>query len=540
MCWIHAVFDIIPFTPSRETDIYAWFEKIQHRWPDSSHTIILQDRIFLWFHRLAMIDTTSQADQPFHYTTDMYEYYVICNGEIYNYQDLITRYDLHPRSGSDCEVIGLLTIQFDFETMITLIAWEFACCVIKIHKETQQYETYITRDHIWVRPLFLGFSKFWYAISSELKGLCNDYETVQQLEPGTWRTYISRTDTRTSHIYTDYTNTAVAASQELHIYQSHIRELFTTSVRERLQTDRPLACLLSGGLDSSLVSAIAAKYSTEKIHTFTIGMEGATDLPFGQQVAEHIGSHHHVVMLTHADGLQAIDETIYAIESYDITTVRASVRQFLIAKYIQTHTDFKAILCGELSDELCSGYKYFHNAPDEICMHRENVRLIKDIHRFDGLRTDRTMAYHGLEVRLPFADKAFLEYYLSIDPKIRMPQQGMEKRLLRSAFADEDLLPPAILRRSKEAFSDGVSWKQKSRFHIIQEYIETLISDEEFATESKKYIHSTPFTKESYYYRKKFAEYFWERHSGVIPYFWMPRRSWDVKDPSARILSVYE
>jgi asparagine synthase (glutamine-hydrolysing) len=301
-----------------------------------------------------------------------------------------------------------------------------------------------------------------------------------------------------------------------------------------------LACLLSGGLDSSLVSAIAAEQSSTPINTFTIGMEGATDLPYAQQVADHIGSNHHIVMLTNEDGLKAIDETIYAIESYDITSVRASVWQFLIAKYIKENTDFKAILCGELSDELCSGYKYFHNAPDTKSMHAENVRLVEDVHRFDGLRTDRTMSYHGLEVRLPFAEKTFIEYYLSIDPSIRMPQQGVEKWLLRSSFADTGLLPDAILWRSKEAFSDGVSGKQKSWFQIVQEYIETLVSEEEFRMESKKFTHNTPFTKESYYYRKKFGEYFGEAHSKVIPYFWMPRWSGNVGDPSARVLSVYE
>lgn len=222
--------------------------------------------------------------------------------------------------------------------------------------------------------------------------------------------------------------------------------------------------------------------------------------------------------------MDAIDQTIYAIESYDITTVRASVWQFLLGEYIAEHSDVKVLLCGELSDELMSGYKYFHKAPDAESMHTENIRLVQDVHKYDGLRTDRTMAFHGLEVRLPFADVKFIDYILSLDPRIRMPKDGVEKYLFRQAFDATDLLPKEILWRSKEALSDGTSSVQKSWFMLVQEYIDKQISDAEFIAYKDSFVHCPPPTKEAYYYRKKFVEYFGDRHAGVIPYFWLPKR----------------
>lgn len=306
-------------------------------------------------------------------------------------------------------------------------------------------------------------------------------------------------------------------------------------------SDRPLWCLLSWWLDSSICSALAQKHSDKPIKTFTIGLEWATDTPFAERVAMYIWSDHTTFLVTQKEALEALDETIKTIESFDITTVRASTWQYLLAKKINQTTDVKVLLCGELSDELMSGYKYFHKAPDPQTMHEENIRLVQDVHRYDGLRTDRTMSESGLEVRLPFADVEFVDYFFTIDPALRMPKDGIEKYLFRKAFDATDLLPKEVLRRSKEAFSDGTSGRQKSWFEVIQEYIDTIISDEEFFEQKQKFVHCPPTSKEAYYYRKKFGEYFWEQYSTVIPYFWLPKWCGDITDPSARVLKdVYD
>lgn len=290
-------------------------------------------------------------------------------------------------------------------------------------------------------------------------------------------------------------------------------------------------------MDSSICAAIAAHYSDQPLHTFTIGMEGATDVPYAQMVADYIGSVHTSVVVDVDDALAVVAQTIYAIESYDITTVRASVWQYLLGKYIAAQTDIKVLICGELSDELMSGYKYFHKAPDAAAMHRENIRLVRDIHRYDGLRTDRTMAAHGLEVRLPFADVDFVDYILSLDPAYRMPQDGVEKYLFRKAFDSTGLLPSDVLWRSKEALSDGTSSQKDSWFSLLQDHIDTIVSDEEFMEGKKRFVHCPPLTKEAYYYRLLFDQYFGDKHSGVIPYFWLPKWCGDVTDPSARVLT---
>jgi asparagine synthase (glutamine-hydrolysing) len=486
------------------------------------------------------MDLTQDGMQPFIFYHESSTIFVTCNGEIYNSTDIIQQYQFQTTSTSDCEVIGHLFVQGGIKHVLDHIHGEFACTITQIFDDGS-YRYYVCRDPIGVRPLFVGILQDgWRVYASELKAIYDLSDDIQQYTPGHYSIYDSKTGELSDHVFFDYTT--LKPSKIYTSYERTLEEIKATldhAVQERLQSDRSLCCLLSWWLDSSLIAALAQKHSSGPIYTFTIGMDGWTDLPFAQMVADHIGSHHHVVELTVEQWLQAIDKTIYAIESYDITTVRASVRQYLIAEYISTHTDHKAILCGELSDELCSGYKYFHSAPSPEAMHRENIRLVQDVHLYDGLRTDRTMAYHGLEVRLPFADTKFVELICSIDPQLRMPQWWIEKYLIRKAFSNTWLLPDKILRRSKEAFSDGVSGIKKSWFEQIQDYIDTIVSDEEFNKERQKFTHCPPISKESYYYRKKFVEYFWEEHASVIPYFWMPRRSWDIQDPSARVLPIY-
>jgi asparagine synthase (glutamine-hydrolysing) len=297
-----------------------------------------------------------------------------------------------------------------------------------------------------------------------------------------------------------------------------------------------LGCLLSGGLDSSIVSAITAKHVKHVLHTFTIGLEGATDIKYAEMVSKHIKSIHQTFIVTIQDALDAIEEVIYTIESYDCTTVRASVWQYLLGKKIKENTDIKVLLTGEGSDELMSGYMYFHKAPDAYESHRENMRLLEDIHRFDGLRVDRAMSCHGLEVRIPFLDPEFVELYLSLPIDLRMASRGIEKQLFRDAFKDTDYLPHEVLYRRKEAFSDGTSSLEKSWFEILQEHIGGLVSDEEFM--NHKYGVEVD-SKEKYYYKKIFEKNFGEKCFGVIPYYWLPKWCGNVMEPSARVLDVY-
>ncbi|MBS0285932.1 MAG: hypothetical protein JSR17_01030 [Proteobacteria bacterium] len=300
---------------------------------------------------------------------------------------------------------------------------------------------------------------------------------------------------------------------------------------------------MSGGLDSSLVCAVSKSLLGKSFPVFTIAFEsGSSDLPFAKEVANYLGLQHHIITITEEQALKEIDETIYAIESWDITTIRASVMQRLVAKYVERHTDIRVLLVGENSDELFLGYLYEHNAPSAAAAHEDSIRLVSDVHRFDGLRADRCMAYHGLEVRLPFADTNLLDFVFGLDPQFVIPQKGVEKALLRDAFADSGLLPHSVLSRVKGAMSDEVSSYDRSWYVVIQEYMDSKVSDEEFNKEKNKFKHCTPFTKESYYYRKKFVEYFGtsESVSKTIPYFWMPKWTLETQDPSARTLKKYK
>lgn len=540
MCAIFSYYSKNPLLKNQLNNIERSFQRLEQRWPDASSFQKITSEILIWFHRLALMDLSDDGMQPFLFQDNNSTIYVTCNGEIYNSHDIIQQHWFQTTSTSDCEVIGHLFIQGWIEHVLSTIHGEFACTITQVF-EDGSYNYYVFRDPIGVRPLFVGrLTDGWMVYASELKAIYDLSDDIHQYTPGHYSIYDSHTDILSEHIFFDYTLLKPSLLQPSYDTILHdIRTTLEDAITQRLQSDRSLCCLLSWGLDSSLIAALSQQHSSQPIHTFTIGMNGWTDLPFAQIVADHIGSDHHVIELTVEQWLAAIEKTIYSIESYDITTVRASVRQYLIAEYIANNTDHKAILCGELSDELCSGYKYFHSAPSPEQMHRENMRLVEDVHLYDGLRTDRTMAYHWLEVRLPFADTKFVELIASVDPKLRMPQWGIEKYLLRKAFDGTGILPDEILWRSKEAFSDGVSGIKTSWFEQIQEHIETIISDEEFDREKQKFIHCPPTSKESYYYRKKFGEYFGEQHAKVIPYFWLPKWSGDIQDPSARKLSTY-
>jgi asparagine synthase (glutamine-hydrolysing) len=319
----------------------------------------------------------------------------------------------------------------------------------------------------------------------------------------------------------------------------NVKNILIESVHNRLNSDQEIGALLSGGLDSSLLCSIASRELLRQgrtLKTFCIGMEGSPDVEYSKKVAEFIKSEHTILEITQEEMLNAIEEVIYHIETYDITTIRASVGQYIVSKKIAELTNIKVIIVGDVSDELTSGYLYFHKAPDPSSSHNENVRLLNNLHYFDILRTDRGIASHDLEARVPYGSRKFIDYYLSIDPKLRTPKFGQEKWLLRNAFVG--FLPDEVLFRRKEAFSDGISTQEKSWYIIIQERVNENMSDEYFETNRIKYIDTiVPHTKEALYYRELF-EKFYKNQGQILKEYWMPKWS-NTNDPSARTLEIY-
>ena len=326
-----------------------------------------------------------------------------------------------------------------------------------------------------------------------------------------------------------------------------MRNLFESAVCKRLMSERPVGCLLSGGLDSSITTALVVKHMAKAqapgtvVDTYGIGLEGSVDLKWARRVAEHLGTRHHEVCLTEQQFLEAIDSTIYQIESYDTTTVRASVGNYLVSKHIYNNTDNVVIFCGDMSDEIFGSYRGFTKAPSDHAFGGENVRMVRDVRYFDLLRSDKSISGAGLEARVPFADKTFLEFIMSLPPWMKRFGEGadyaVEKHLLRRAF--DGLLPDDVLWRRKEAFSDGVSGHERTWVQIIKEYVDKRVSDVEvsIANDLNKFRHNAPYDKESYYYRTVFDRHFpGKGRAETIPYFWRHPFCEGVLDPSARLL----
>lgn len=533
--------------------LYDAFMLIKKRGPEYSSFDLINPNAIIGFHRLAIMDPSAEGNQPFKLVRPDKSYvYCICNGEIYDHQKLKNVYNIQTKSQSDCETLIPLYEKLGVEKMMPLLGSEFAFIIVDVALNGNMKIT-VGRDPLGVRPLFFSMSDDTFCISSEMKGICDIAKHVDVFPPGHYMTIDLHVDQGFSSSlvpYYSYQYKQISPSNMQNVY-SEISTRLTKCVERRLMSDRPFGCLLSGGLDSSLVCAIAKSLLPNKsFPVFTIAFDtGSTDLPYAKMVADFLGLEHHVIIITKEDALKQIDETIWATETWDITTIRASVMQKLVAKYIETYTNIKVLLVGENSDELFLGYLYEHYAPSDDAAHADSIRLIKDVHRFDGLRTDRTMAYHGLEVRPPFSDPEIVDYVQSLPPSFVVPQSSsssfcdpskkIEKALLRDSFKDSGLLPNEVLYRRKEAFSDAVSEKTLSWYQIIQGHIETLVSDEEFQSEKDKFEWCKPFTKESYYYRKKFADLFGDDKANVIPYYWMPKFTKETNDPSARTLQIY-
>ncbi|PKM39322.1 MAG: asparagine synthetase B [Firmicutes bacterium HGW-Firmicutes-9] len=500
------------------------FYKTISRGPDLSRMLSVGDG-YLMFHRLTIMGLEKSGMQPFERNGDA----VVCNGELYGFRkmrdELFSGYDF--KSGSDCELLLPLYQRYGTD-MFQMLDAEYAL-ILYDHKSDSLIAA---RDPIGIRPLFYGYDEDGQIMfSSEAKNIAGLTDTINPFPPGHyWKDgeFVQ---------YTNLTDVAEYSEDELDEVCNNIREKLTLGIVKRLDADVPLGFLLSGGLDSSLVCAVANKYLPHPIRTFAIGMVGdAIDLKYAKQVADYLGSEHTEVFMTAQEVIASLRSIVRILETYDITTIRASVGMYLICKYIHENTNLRVLLTGEISDELF-GYKYTDFAPNEEEFQKEAKKRIDEIYMYDVLRADRCISSNSLEARVPFGDLDFVKYVMSINPALKMNRFGKGKYLLRRAF-EGDYLPHDILYREKAAFSDAVG---HSMVDQIKAYAEKLYTDEEFAERCKKYEFATPFTKESLLYRELFeAEYPGQAH--MVKDFWMPNRTWEgcnVNDPSARVLKNY-
>ena len=531
MCGIFAILYSSPSsseTPpsSYKLNIQPNIETLTKRGPDRTKSII-NPEFELVFHRLCINDVSENGDQPF--VNDRESIYVMCNGEIFNYKSLVKKYNLNLTSQSDCEVIlrlyekGLLT-----KEVVEEFNGDFAFFIYDKYKN----KVILCRDRIGVRPLFYGFTKNNdFVVSSEVKAmsLCDE---IHHVLPSTITTYLleNKREVDVNRYYQILNRLTYSKPCE------NLRALLINSVKMRLLSDRPIGCLLSGGLDSSIVALILCKFIEPKnVRTYSIGMEGSLDLQYAKKVATFLKTNHTEVIFTPEEALKAIPEVIYHLESYDITTVRASVGMYLLGKYISENTNDKVIFSGEGSDEILCGYLYFHYAPTPRYAHEESLRLISELYKYDVLRADRCISSHGLELRVPFLDPAVVNFCSTLHGELKAPNGRIEKEVLRNQFRGE--LPDDVLWRRKDGFSDGVSSKTKSWYEYIQEFVENEISDEEFKTSSSS--EEPCVSKEAYYYKKVY-NYFFPFYPKPIDYYWMPK--WvkvDKSNPSGRILKVF-
>lgn len=505
----------------------AGFDRTKSRGPDDTR-ILDTGHGLLGFHRLAIMGLHPAGMQPF--SLDGVGS-VVCNGEIYDFEALreeLKRKGYSFASDSDCEILLPLYREYGCE-MFRMLDAEFA--LILYDAKTESFVA--ARDPIGIRPLYYGTTPDGGTVfASEPKNLVGLVGRILPFPPGHY--YKDGQFVR----YRDMTAVTSVCYDDIDTVCRNIREKLIDGVEKRLVADAKVGFLLSGGLDSSLVCAIAAKKSETPIRTFAIGMrEDAIDLKYARQAADYIGSDHTEVIMTKDDVLGALEDVIYLLGTYDITTIRASMGMYLVCRAIHETTDIRVLLTGEISDELF-GYKYTDFAPDAKAFQREAEKRVRELHMYDVLRADRCISVNSLEARVPFGDLSFVEYVMSVDPQKKMNVYGKGKYLLRRAFEGRGYLPDEILWREKAAFSDAVG---HSMVDDLKEYAETVYTDEEFRKKCEAYPHAKPFTKESLLYREIFEKYY-PGQSEMVADFWMPNRDWEgcqVNDPSARVLSNY-
>lgn len=550
MCGIFVLLNYLEFY--NNTTVEREFIKGRKRGPEFSKLdISLNKNAVFGFHRLAINGLNTESNQPFCIDDIM----LICNGEIYNYKQLYKSMGITPKTESDCEVIIHLYKKYGIEQTLLMLdgVFGFVLCDIKLNK------LFVARDPMGVRPLYTlncsGGKNYSIGFASELKCLSyfqNHCSKIAHITPGTYSVYtydnnIWQPESQNKPYYLPTIPNTISVhdiSVQCDFYRK-IAQLLHNAVLKRCETtERDVACLLSGGLDSSLIAALAADYFRKKgktIETYSIGLAESEDIKYARMVAEYIGSKHHEITVTEDDMFNAIPEVIEALESYDTTTVRASLGNYLIGKYIAANSQAKVILNGDGSDELFGGYLYMNKCPDDIEFDKETRRLLKDIHMFDVLRSDKSISSNGLEPRTPFLDRTFVNYVLSIPAYLRNhtnfkdePEKGMLRRAFNDYFDDSlgrKILPDQILWRRKEAFSDGVSSQGRSLFVILQEKIRDHLNNH-FGNNCEANIE----TEKTYY--KRIFDGLYPNCSDIIPYFWMPKYT-NSRDPSARTLDIY-
>jgi len=515
MCGIVAILNVKEQTQQLRQKALGMSHKIRHRGPDWSG-IYCGGSAILAHERLSIVDPES-GGQPL-FSPDRQQILAV-NGEIYNHQEIRQRYEgkYEFQTGSDCEVILALYQDkgIDFlEELNGIFAF--------VLYDEKRDEFLIARDPIGVIPLYIGYDADGTVyVASELKALegqCQRYEPFlpgHYLWSGDLNSQLSTLNFQLQKYYQrdwfDYD-----AVKDNDASSEDIRQALREAVRRQLMSDVPYGVLLSGGLDSSVISAIAERYSEMRIednsqtkaywprlHSFAVGLKGAPDLAKARMVAEHIGTVHHEINYTIQEGLDAIRDVIYFIETYDVTTVRASTPMYLLARVIKS-MGIKMVLSGEGADEIFGGYLYFHKAPDARAFHEETVRKLSKLHLYDCLRANKSLSAWGVEGRVPFLDKEFLDVAMRTNPKAKMCSgTTMEKRIVREAFSD--MLPDEIVWRQKEQFSDGVGY---SWIDTLKQITAEAVSDEQMAHAAERFPINPPKNKEEYYYRSIFAEHF--------------------------------
>ena len=530
-------------------EIQNALSRTRSRGPDASRMVNTGNG-WLGFNRLSIMGITEAGMQPFVYgkkevcpiwslsegeegiqLPEGSEIVLVCNGEIYGFRKM--KEELLDKgyrfiSESDCEILPALYQEYGTD-MFSMLDAEYALVMYDVKKDC-----YIAaRDPIGIRPLYYGITESGtYVFASEPKNLTSLVERILPFPPGHY--FIDGKFT----CYRDMSEVKEYCEDDVAAVTANIHDLLIRGVEKRLDSDTPVGFLLSGGLDSSLVCGIAAKIFEKPLETWAIGMDlDAIDLKYAREVADYIHSNHHEVIISEKDVLDALEDVIRALGTYDITTIRASVGMYLVCKAIHEQSDLRVILTGEISDEIF-GYKYTDFAPDAEEFQKEAEKRIREIHMYDVLRADRCISVNSLEARVPFGDLDFVEYCMAIDPEKKMNRYGKGKYLLRKAFEKDKLIPDSILWREKAAFSDAVG---HSLADDIIKLAERTYTDADFEEKIRQYDHARPFTKESLLYRDIF-EKFYPGRSEMVKDFWMPNRNWegcDVKDPSARVLSNY-
>ena len=505
MCGIVCAFDIKQKSEVLRPQVLEMAKKIRHRGPDWSG-IYSDEKVIIAHERLAIVDPASGKQPLF---SEDGKLVLAANGEIYNHRELRSKFpDYLFQTESDCEVI-LALYQEKGNDFVDDMNGIFGFAIYDVEKD----EYFIARDHMGIIPLYMGWDKDGtFYVASELKALEGVCTKIELFPPGH---YMSSSDGKLVKWYKrDWNEYEAVKENETSI--TEVRQALEDAVHRQLMSDVPYGVLLSGGLDSSVTSAIAKKYSERRIetddkekawwpqlHSFSVGLDGSPDLVAAKKVADYIGTIHHEIKFTIQEGLDAIKDVIYNIETYDITTIRSSTPMYLMARVIKS-MGIKMVLSGEGADEIFGGYLYFHKAPNAREFHEETVRKLDKLHMYDCLRANKSLMAWGIEGRVPFLDKEFIDVAMRINPKDKMINgERMEKWVIRKAF--EDMLPESVAWRQKEQFSDGVGY---SWIDTLKDIVEQEVTDKQLANAKFRFPIQTPTNKEEFYYRSIFEQHF--------------------------------